>query len=91
METLRSWRRKTGKSPKTWMLNRVRLNTELVEGSREASTVEAMRAALVDSEEGNGGARGEAAAGVEADFDVGVVRLNAKLRGGVDFDGARLR
>lgn len=40
------------------MLKRVRLKTELVEGRREARTVEAIRAALVESEEGKGGARG---------------------------------
>ena len=57
IDTLRRWRRKTGKSPKTWMLKSVRLKTELVDGKREASTVEAIRAAFVDSDDGNGGAR----------------------------------
>ena len=56
-ETWRRWRRKTGKSPKTWMEKRVRVNTEWVEGRREASTVEAMRAALVLRLEGKGGVR----------------------------------
>ncbi len=34
------------------MLNRVRLKTEVVVGRRDASTVEAMTAALVDNDEG---------------------------------------
>jgi hypothetical protein len=46
-------RRKTGKRPKTSMLNRVRLNTWIVDGSREARTVLAIKAAFVESEAGN--------------------------------------
>lgn len=76
------------------MLNNVRLNTELVEGSRDARTVEAMRAALVDNEEGKGGARGGDAAGSEAektaDFGL-VVRVNVGERGTAVLEGARLR
>lgn len=56
-ETLRRCRRNTGKRPKTWMLNSVKLKTELVDGNRDASTVDAMSPALVEREEGNGGAR----------------------------------
>jgi hypothetical protein len=46
-------RRKTGKRPKTSMLNSVRLKTWFVDGRREARTVLAIRAAFVDSEAGN--------------------------------------
>ena len=42
-----------GKRPKTSMLNRVRLNTWVVDGRREARTVLAIRAAFVESEAGN--------------------------------------
>ena len=52
-EIWRRWRRKTGKSPKTSMLKRVRLKTWVVLGRREARTVEAITAALVDREAGN--------------------------------------
>lgn len=52
-EMWRRWRRNTGKSPKTSMLKSVREKTCVVEGRREASTVEAMRAALVEREAGN--------------------------------------
>ena len=47
------WRRKTGKRPKTSMLNRVREKTCAVVGKRDASTVLAISAAFVDSEAGN--------------------------------------
>lgn len=46
-------RRKTGKRPKTSMLKSVKLNTWVVEGNREASTVLAMSAAFVEREAGN--------------------------------------
>lgn len=46
------WRRKRGKRPKSWMEKRVRLNTAVVVGRREARTVEAITAALVEREEG---------------------------------------
>lgn len=85
IETLRRWRRKTGKRPKTWMLNSVRLKTELVDGRREARTVEAMRAALVEREEGNGGARGWDAAVPEESVDL------FSTGRPVFFVGARLR
>lgn len=49
----RKCRRKTGKRPKTSMLKSVRENTCVVEGRREASTVEAIRAALVERDAGN--------------------------------------
>lgn len=52
-EICRRWRRKTGKRPNTSMLKRVRENTCVVEGSREASTVDAISAALVEREAGN--------------------------------------
>lgn len=52
-ETWRRCRRKTGKRPKTSMLKRVRLKTCVVLVSRDASTVEAIRAALVDNDAGN--------------------------------------
>ena len=48
----RKWRRKRGKRPKSWIEKRVRLKTEVVVGRREARTVEAMTAALVDRDEG---------------------------------------
>ena len=51
-EICRRWRRKTGKSPKTSMLKRVREKTCVVLGRREARTVEAIRAALVEREAG---------------------------------------
>lgn len=49
------YRLSTGNSPNTSMLRTVRLKTCPVEGSRDASTVEAMRAALVESEAGQFG------------------------------------
>ena len=52
-DTCRTCRLKTGNSPKTSILNRVRLKTWVVDGRREAKTVEAIRAALVESEAGN--------------------------------------
>ncbi len=52
-EIWRRCRRKTGKRPKTSMLKRVRLKTCVVLVSRDASTVEAIRAALVDNDAGN--------------------------------------
>lgn len=45
-------RRKSGKRPKIWMLKSVRLNTEVVVGRREASTVDAINAAFVERLEG---------------------------------------
>lgn len=51
-ERLRRWRRKSGKRPKIWMEKSVRLKTDVVVGRREARTVEAMTAALVDREDG---------------------------------------
>ncbi len=42
-----AYRRKTGKRPKTSMEKRVREKTWPVEGRREASTVDAIRAAFV--------------------------------------------
>lgn len=44
---------KTGKSPKTSILNSVRLNTCVVLGRRDASTVLAINAAFVEREAGN--------------------------------------
>lgn len=52
-ETCRRCRRKTGKRPKTSMLNSVRLKTCVVDGSRDAKTVDAESAAFVDREAGN--------------------------------------
>lgn len=52
-EIWRRCRRKTGKRPNTSMEKRVREKTCVVEGRREARTVEAMRAALVEREAGN--------------------------------------
>jgi len=46
------WRRKRGKRPKSWIEKSVREKTEVVVGRREARTVEAMTAALVDREDG---------------------------------------
>lgn len=60
-DTARRWRRKTGNNPKTWILNSVRENTAVVVVSREASTVLAIRAALVDRLLGNGGLRANSA------------------------------
>lgn len=48
-----AYRRKTGNRPKTSMLNSVKLKTCFVDGSRLANTVDAMRAALVESDAGN--------------------------------------
>ena len=77
------------------MIKSVRLNTELVEGSRDASTVEAMSAAFVDNEDGNGGALGGDAAGIEAgkavDFGPDAVLVKVELRGATVRAGARLR
>jgi len=44
---------KHGKSPNTSMENRVRLNTCVVEGRREANTVDAINAAFVERDAGN--------------------------------------
>ena len=52
-EIWRRCRRKTGKRPNTSMEKRVRLKTWVVDGRRDASTVEAMRAAFVEREAGN--------------------------------------
>lgn len=49
----RRYRRNMGERPKTWMLKRTRLKTWVVVGRREASTTEAMMAALVEREAGN--------------------------------------
>jgi hypothetical protein len=49
----RRWRRNTGNRPNTSIEKRVREKTWVVDVSREASTVEAMRAALVERESGN--------------------------------------
>lgn len=49
----RRCRLKTGNRPKTSMEKSVRLKTWVVDLRREASTVEAMRAAFVESEAGN--------------------------------------
>ena len=51
-ERKRRWRLKSGNRPKIWMLKRVRENTAVVVGRREARTVEAITAALVEREEG---------------------------------------
>lgn len=42
-----------GKSPNTSIENSVKLKTSVVEARRDASTVEAMSAALVDNDAGN--------------------------------------
>jgi hypothetical protein len=52
-ETCLRCRRKTGKRPKTSMENSVREKTCVVDERRDASTVEAMSAAFVESEAGN--------------------------------------
>lgn len=51
--TCRKCRRNTGNNPKTSIENRVREKTWVVEVSREARTVEAMRAAFVERVAGN--------------------------------------
>jgi hypothetical protein len=52
-DEFRTCRLKTGNSPNTSMLKSVKLNTSFVYFSREARTVEAIRAAFVDREAGN--------------------------------------
>ena len=52
IERDRRWRRKRGKRPKIWMLKSVREKTDVVVGRREARTVEAISAALVERLEG---------------------------------------
>ncbi len=49
----RKWRRNTGKRPKTSMEKRVREKTWVVLGKRDARTVDAIRAALVERDAGN--------------------------------------
>jgi hypothetical protein len=49
----RTCRLKTGNSPNTSILKSVKLNTSFVYFSREARTVDAIRAAFVDREAGN--------------------------------------
>lgn len=51
------------------MLNRVNEKTCVVEVSREASTVDAMSAALVDKDDGNGGARTASLTGTSVELD----------------------
>lgn len=55
-ETCRRWRRKTGKRPKTWIEKRDREKTAVVVGRRDASTVLAISAALVERLDGKGAA-----------------------------------
>lgn len=71
IDTERKCRRKTGKSPNTWMEKRVSENTAVVVSSRDASTVLAMSAALVLRLLGNGGARDDMWGGVN-DVSTGV-------------------
>ena len=47
-----SWRRKIGNKPKTSIENKVNENTCVVDGSRDASTVEAIIAELVEIDAG---------------------------------------
>lgn len=51
------------------MLNRVNEKTCVVEASREASTVDAMSAALVDKDDGKGGARMASLTGTSVELD----------------------
>lgn len=52
-DVCRNCRRKMGNRPKTSMENSIKLNTCVVDGRREASTVDAITAALVEREAGN--------------------------------------
>jgi hypothetical protein len=52
-DACRTCRLKTGNKPKTSILKSVKLKTSFVYLSREARTVEAIRAAFVDREAGN--------------------------------------
>jgi len=52
-DTWRRWRRNIGNSPKTSMEKRVKEKTCVVDVRRDASTVDAMSAALVDKDAGN--------------------------------------
>ena len=51
------------------MLNSVNEKTCVVEVSREASTVEAIRAAFVDKDDGKGGARTASLTGVSVEWE----------------------
>lgn len=64
IETDRKCLRNTGKRPNTCIENRVSENTAVVVKSRDASTVLAIRAALVLRLLGNGGAREDMLGGV---------------------------
>lgn len=66
-------RRKTGKSPNTWIENNDKLNTAVVVRSRDANTVLAINAALVDNDDGNGAARRELGKGAADVFDESAV------------------
>lgn len=52
-DTCLRWRRKTGKRPNTSIENRVSEKTWVVDVRREARTVDAIKAALVEREAGN--------------------------------------
>ena len=54
------------------MLKSVNEKTWVVEVSREASTVEAIRAALVDKDEGKGGARAASLTGASVELEDGL-------------------
>ena len=65
------------------MLKSVNEKTCVVEVSREASTVEAIRAALVDKDEGKGGARTVSLTGASVGLEGGLESFGETM---ADFD-----
>jgi hypothetical protein len=68
------------------MLNRVNEKTCVVDVSREASTVDAMSAAFVDKDDGNGGARTASLTGASVELDGTLESFNEAMVG-LDFEG----
>jgi hypothetical protein len=68
------------------MLNRVNEKTCVVEVSREASTVEAMRAAFVDKDDGNGAARTAPLTGASVELEGKFESLDETIVD-LDFEG----
>jgi hypothetical protein len=68
------------------MLNRVNEKTCVVDVSREASTVDAMSAAFVDKDDGNGGARTASLTGASVEWD-GTLESFNEVMVDLDFEG----
>ena len=68
------------------MLKSVNEKTCVVEVSREASTVEAIKAALVDKDEGKGGARTVPLTGASVELEGGLEPFGEAMAN-LDFEG----